>query len=146
MNTALTGALNNGQNTGVKMTDYNPELFGSLSRYAKWAGITLNCAKQRKFKGKVVYSTKYPRLVDFVATQKNIRPMGRPKKRLWEKCIKVTWWLTPAEFADLNTRRLEYRRLRGKDKTKNDNPTSDKKSQKSGVVKKTKQKPLEKTL
>ena len=59
----------------------DPNYRGTLSAYAKWAGITLNCAKARNRRGRIVFCDDFPYLVDFLATQRIQRGRGRPQTR-----------------------------------------------------------------
>lgn len=58
-----------------------PELRGTLSAYAKWAGISLNAAIKRNRRGRIVFCAEYPHLVDFVRSNADARAPGRPKPR-----------------------------------------------------------------
>lgn len=80
------------------------ELRGTLSAYANWAGISLDTAKKRNRRGKIVFCKKYPHLVDFVRSNAAVRRQGRPEKRNAEKTIQIHWRVSAAEYADLATR------------------------------------------
>lgn len=76
----------------------NTCLRGSLSAYAKWAGITLNAAKQRNRRGKVVMDEKFPWMVDFVRSNAAVGGRGRPVKRRNSKKIHINIWVTPQQW------------------------------------------------
>ena len=54
-----------------------PELRGTLSAYARWAGISLDAAKKRNKRGQIVFCDKYPHMVDFVRSNAAVRALGR---------------------------------------------------------------------
>ncbi len=57
------------------------EFRGSLSAYAAWAGISLNCAIKRNKRGRIAFCRDFPHLVDFLATERMQRGRGRPQTR-----------------------------------------------------------------
>ncbi|MBE6457590.1 MAG: hypothetical protein E7011_02165 [Alphaproteobacteria bacterium] len=79
----------------------NNDYLGSLSRYAAWAGITLDCAKKRLKRGQIVFSDKYPHLVDFIRSNAVAKKRGRPRKSTAKRKIHVSWWMDAAEYAEL---------------------------------------------
>ena len=58
----------------------NPDLRGTLSAYAKWAGISIQTACMRNRRGQIVMCEDLPWLVDFVRSNECARSVGRPKK------------------------------------------------------------------
>lgn len=80
----------------------NTELRGTLSAYAKWAGISLDLAKKRNRRGQIVFCEKYPHLIDFVRTNAMARRAGRPEKRNAEKKIQIHWRVSAGEYSELN--------------------------------------------
>lgn len=86
------------------------ELRGTLSAYAKWAGISLNTAIQRNKRGQIVFCDKYPHLVDFLRSNAAARNAGRPQKRNVEKTIQIHWRVSAAEYADLMSRHHKWQK------------------------------------
>lgn len=87
-----------------------PELRGTLSAYAKWAGISLNAAIQRNRRGQIVFCEKYPHLVDFVRSNAAARTVGRPKKANVTRKYRVVWWMTAEEYADMARRHRNWQK------------------------------------
>lgn len=58
----------------------NPDLRGTLSAYAKWAGISIQTASMRNRRGQIVMCDDVPWLVDFVRSEAAVRTAGRPKR------------------------------------------------------------------
>lgn len=86
-----------------------PELRGTLSAYAKWAGISLDAAKKRNKRGRLVFCEKYPHLIDFIRSNSVARAPGRPAKRNAEKTIQIHWRVSAAEYADLMARHRRWK-------------------------------------
>lgn len=57
------------------------EYRGSLSAYAKWAGVSIQCAVMRNKRGKIAFCRDFPHLVDFLATERLQHGRGRPQTR-----------------------------------------------------------------
>ena len=87
-----------------------PELRGTLSAYARWAGISLDAAKKRNKRGQIVFCDKYPHMVDFVRSYAAVRALGRPVKRNAEKTIQIHWRVSAAEYADLMSRHRAWQK------------------------------------
>ena len=58
----------------------NPDLRGTLSAYAKWAGISIQTACMRNRRGQIVMCDDLPWLVDFVRSNAAVGSVGRPKR------------------------------------------------------------------
>ena len=58
----------------------NPDLRGTLSAYAKWAGISIQTACMRNRRGQIVMCDDLPWLVDFVRSNAAVGAVGRPKR------------------------------------------------------------------
>lgn len=71
-----------------------PELRGTLSAYAKWAGISIQTACMRNKRGKIVMCDDYPYLVDFVRSNMAVGRVGAPRKRRNQKKTHITLRVT----------------------------------------------------
>ncbi len=87
-----------------------PELRGTLSAYARWAGISLNVAIQRNRRGQIVFCEKYPHLVDFVRSNAAVRKVGRPPKTNAKRKYHVNWWMSAQEYADMAPRHRAWQK------------------------------------
>lgn len=94
-----------------------PELRGTLSAYARWAGISLDAAKKRNKRGQIVFCDKYPHMVDFVRSNAAVRALGRPIKSNAEKTIQIHWRVSAAEYADLMSRHKRWKEHNKKERT-----------------------------
>jgi len=88
-----------------------PELRGTLSAYARWAGISLDLAKKRNKRGQIVFCEKYPHLVDFVRTNAAVRRVGRPRKTNAARKYHVNWWMGAEEYADMAPRHRAWQKI-----------------------------------
>lgn len=77
-----------------------PELRGTLSAYARWAGISIQAACMRNKRGKIVMCDDYPYLVDFVRTNIACAP-GAPKKKRMAKKFRVVLYVTPEQYKQI---------------------------------------------
>lgn len=77
-----------------------PELRGTLSAYARWAGISIQAACMRNKRGKIVMCDDYPYLVDFVRTNIANEP-GAPKKKRMAKKFRVVLYVTPEQYKQI---------------------------------------------
>lgn len=78
----------------------DPELRGTLSAYARWAGISIQAACMRNKRGKIVMCDDYPYLVDFVRTNIANEP-GAPKKPRMAKKFRVVLYVTPEQYKQI---------------------------------------------
>ena len=78
-----------------------PELRGTLSAYAKWAGISIQTACMRNKRGKIVMCDDYPYLVDFVRSNMAVGRVGAPRKPRNKKKIHINIWVTLEQFQQI---------------------------------------------
>ena len=72
----------------------DPELRGTLSAYARWAGISIQAASMRNKRGQIVMCDDLPWLVDFARSNAAVQEAGRPKKPRNARKIHINIWVT----------------------------------------------------
>ena len=77
-----------------------PQLRGTLSAYAKWAGISIQTACMRNRRGKIVMCDDFPHLVDFVRSNMAVGA-GAPRKPRMQKKFRVVLYVTPQQYKQI---------------------------------------------
>lgn len=79
----------------------DPALRGTLSAYARWAGISIQAACMRNRRGKIVMCDDYPYLVDFVRSNMAVGRVGAPRKPRSQKKFPTTIWVTLEQWQQI---------------------------------------------
>ena len=79
----------------------DPEMRGTLSAYARWAGISIQAACMRNKRGQIVMCDDLPWLVDFVRSNAMAQNSGRPKKPRNDRKIHINIWVTIEQWKQI---------------------------------------------